>query len=520
MPHDGLQRRTCPAVVQSVGILGTGATLVQATSPQRCSTAPSRTDVVHHVQLVLYHVRIRPYLLIGIAWQQVGPFARKETCRVAYLVLARRPAGLVAVGTAYFRKEFLAAHHSFVVYIACGRHGQTTVPHHQVDVVLIADFYWQVLRCQIIIDVIGYVVRKPFGMLLGSRYLGNVCRKSGLNVRILRSIRSIRTCRIQIMETPVTAGHVRNVPEGIGSGSILQGPATQGIRIAVRILRTVTSLSRVGILSRPLTVGKNVRVQTVGQKAVLFLPGILGFQVSIADGIQQTGSVYTDGRFQTHFVLTHVISPVGHIDRTFRNRHFRIAQTVSLPVGKLITESIGILVPRDADLRLVNRCLEGSHCLRLRHTGQPGHIGIGRRIVDNKQIAVSYLVGVERTVVLTLAMTVAGMAVHAGSTDIERSQAVTHPFVVRVERLFKQLFSPFEFLKEVFFHNSRRLLKCCCGLQERSSQFSPCIIPFGQFRGSSVRRRDSRSVVLAGGQAQAQRSHQVKIVTFHFFLRY
>ena len=90
-------------------------------------------------------------------------------------------------------------------------------------------------------------------------------------------------------------------------------------------------------------------------------------------------------------------------------------------------------MPRDADLRLVQRCLEGSYRLRLRHARQPGHIGIGCRIIDNKQIAVTYLVGIELTVILTLSVPVTGMAVHARSADIERPQSVAHALIVRIE---------------------------------------------------------------------------------------
>ena len=79
VPHDGLDDGLCAAVVQAVTT--TGASGTQATAPKRGGAAPTRADVVLHVELVLDVIAIRPNLLVGIAGQ-TGVAVGEETSRV------------------------------------------------------------------------------------------------------------------------------------------------------------------------------------------------------------------------------------------------------------------------------------------------------------------------------------------------------------------------------------------------------------------------------------------------------
>ena len=47
----------------------------------------------------------------------------------------------MAGGTTNLVEHLLAALHSGIVQIACGRHSETTVPYHEVVVVLVAHFW-------------------------------------------------------------------------------------------------------------------------------------------------------------------------------------------------------------------------------------------------------------------------------------------------------------------------------------------------------------------------------------------
>ena len=178
--------------MQAVGILGAGATLVQATSPKRGGAAPSGTDVVHHVQLVLNHVRVRPNLLIRITGQLGGSVACEEAGWVTDFITARRPTGLMAIRTVQLLEQFLATQYGFIIYIACGRHGQTTVPYHEVNVILVGHFYVQFLRGQVVIDVLLLVVRTvgvldvPIGMALVRVGLLDVGTEAGLHFGVFR----------------------------------------------------------------------------------------------------------------------------------------------------------------------------------------------------------------------------------------------------------------------------------------------------------------------------------------------
>ena len=504
--------------MQAVGILGPCATLVQAAPPERRGAAPTSADVVHHVELVLHHVGVGPNLLMRIAGQLLGLVACKETGRVAYFVVARRPGGLVAVGATYLREEFLAAEHVLIVHITGGRHGQAPMPHHEVDVVLVAHFDGQRLRGQVVVDVVRHVVREPFRVFLGCGHLGDVAGKARLNVRVLRSILGVGACRVEVMEAAVAARGVGDVPEGIGTRRVLQGATAQGVGIAVGILRTVATLSGVGILPRPVAVGEDVWVQAIGQVAVLLLLGVLGFEVLVADGIEQARAIDADGGLQTHLVVAHVVAAVGHVDGTPGDVHFGVAQLVGLAVGELVAEGVGIFMPGDGDLRLVERRLEGGHGMSLRHACQPGHIGLGLGVVNHQQIAVSYLVGVERAAVLALAMPVARMTMDARRADVERSQAMAHAVEVGRERFLEELLATVEggIHGSVGLDHGRGVFEGRRGRVGGSAQFAARVVPVGQLIGRHGRRVVALHVVVATGrQAQSGSKDYIKTGLFH-----
>ena len=85
VPHDGFDDGLGAAVVQTVATAS--ADFRQATTPQRRGAAPTRADVVHHVELVLDVVAVRPNLLVGIAWQTCIAVL-EEACRVGEHIVA------------------------------------------------------------------------------------------------------------------------------------------------------------------------------------------------------------------------------------------------------------------------------------------------------------------------------------------------------------------------------------------------------------------------------------------------
>ncbi|CCZ71390.1 unknown [Bacteroides sp. CAG:702] len=185
------------------------------------------------------------------------------------------------------------------------------------------------------------------------------------------------------MEAAVATCSVGDVPESVGSGCILQRTTAQSIRIPIRILRPVTSLCRIGILPRPVSVGKDVGVQPVLQITVFFFLHVLRFQVFIRNGIQQARTVNADGGFETDFVCTYIIPLVGYINGTLGNRYFRIAQRIGLTVGELVPVLVGIFMPGQHNLAFVQRSLERGYGMGLRHTCKPRNVGIGCRVVYN-----------------------------------------------------------------------------------------------------------------------------------------
>ena len=311
------------------------------------------------------------------------------------------------------------------------------------------------------------------------------------------------------METAVAAGGVGDIPEGVGSGGILQRATAQGIGVAVGVFGAVAALGCIGILSHPFPVGKDVGVESVLQEPVFLLLGVFGFEILIGDGIQQSCAVNADGRFQAYFVGAYVIAFVGYINGAAGNLYLRIAQLVGLPIGEAVAPFIGIFVPSQLNLCLVQGFLERSDGMGLRHAGQPGDVSVGFRVVDNQQVTVADAVGAERPCGLALSMAVARMAVLAGGADVDRTQSVAHAVEIGGVRFLEKLFAPVESSG----HHGVSIHHRCGVLEGRrrgvggGAKFATCVIPvrqLGRF-GSRIWIVRARFIIAAGHQAGYQR---------------
>ena len=170
----------------------------------------------------------------------------------------------------------------------------------------------------------------------------------------------------------VAAGDVGDVPDGIGTGTVLQRTTRHGVgELLHDALAVVVAL---GVVVRSTIVGRGGKV--VGclvphggiQVDVGSFLAVLLAHVVVADGIEQTGTIDTDGRLQAYLIISRY--RIG-VEGGGRNGHLRIDEAVLLAVGEGHRETAGHLadiLPFYLDLVLVNRSLEGRHGLRLRHT--------------------------------------------------------------------------------------------------------------------------------------------------------
>ena len=199
------------------------------------------------------------------------------------------------------------------------------------------------------------------------------------------------------MIAAVAASYIGDVPHGIGSCCILQRSAAQGIRKSERMELSFVGKVRidicnlgVAVLLYPFSVFEKSLVQAVLHVTILLFLSILCFQIFVADGIQQAGTVNADSRFQQDFIITQTADDtfVFGIDRVWSESHLRIFQIVTLTIGKLVAPLVGIFFPFDNDFAFVQRGFEGLGGMSLWHSGQPAYISIGIRIVDNQQTSV------------------------------------------------------------------------------------------------------------------------------------
>ena len=194
---------------------------MQSAAPERSGAAPPGADIVGHVEFVLHHVGIGPNRLIGIAREFV---AGEEAGRIAHMVGTGLPRGAVAVSASYFLENLFPACHLGVVDIAYGRNGQSTVPYHEVGILIVGHLDIQIFRVEIIEDSGFHRSVPPFGMFMLRIDGCKIFVESGLNLGVACRIRGPRPGSVEIMVAAVGAGHVGDVPDGVGSGGVLERP--------------------------------------------------------------------------------------------------------------------------------------------------------------------------------------------------------------------------------------------------------------------------------------------------------
>ena len=119
---------------------------MKSSAPERSCTAPAGTDVVDHAELVLYHIRIRPYLLVRITRKFTAGLERlvilsEEVRRVTHIIISGCPAWSVAISTADLLEEFTTFQYVRIVMVAGCRNGKSSVPYHEICIVLIGHFH-------------------------------------------------------------------------------------------------------------------------------------------------------------------------------------------------------------------------------------------------------------------------------------------------------------------------------------------------------------------------------------------
>ena len=368
--------------MQAVRSGSTRAYLMQSTSPKRCCAAPSRTDVVLHHQFVLHKIRVRPDLLVRIAWHQlserlaiVGTLRINclEVVGVLHIVRACGPTWTMALCTSDLFKEFLALLDGDVVDVAGSRHSQATMPNHEVDVVVIRHFYGQVGRSKVVVDICLHIIGKPLRMFFGIRNLADVIGKSGLYLRILRSAGGIDlSVEVQIVIPAVRTCHIGDVPDGIGTSSIKNRATRHGVGIATHILRAIT-LTSIAIKTLPLAVLKPRAVPMLQVACLigclLALP--LRSNRVIGDGIGNACAIDSDGVLKAHLIVgcgSILIASINYIDGLAWKRNLWIDEAVRFPIRELVAPLVGITYPLYGNLGFVEWILEGRNGMALRHS--------------------------------------------------------------------------------------------------------------------------------------------------------
>ena len=101
------------------------------------------------------YIGVRPNFLIWISRQtRIG--IGEQAIGVGETVVAGSPRRAVAVGAANLGEQLLTALHIRLIEIAGSRNGKSTVPYHEVDVVLIAHSHVEVARHEIVVYISLY----------------------------------------------------------------------------------------------------------------------------------------------------------------------------------------------------------------------------------------------------------------------------------------------------------------------------------------------------------------------------
>ena len=249
------------------------------------------------------------------------------------------------------------------------------------------------------------------------------------------------SCRIGIEVMAVATVDIGDIPDGIGTRTVLKRSTRHGIGELLDALGAVGK--SIPCRSCPV-VGSLVPYSRIEFGAMRCLQLILRLHIFLIDGIKKTSTIDTDCRLQPYLI---VVGQRLGIKSTLVDGDLRITQGISLAISKLIAVFVSSRKPTDVYSILLDWSLKRCHGTCLRHTRDVADVAVGcirhtigigscRRVIDNKQIAVAS-VGCVITI-HTLTMTVA---------RVTSDTTVTHP--CRTESLAWCLIQGKHMLKEV-----------------------------------------------------------------------
>ena len=382
-------------------------------------------------------------------------------------------------------EEFLAALHFGVVHVAGGGDGQTTVPHHEVHIVLVfhlRQFHLGrdlVVHHQVVVDV-GFHIA-------GEVVLREIVVELGLHIGVLRGFGGVGGGHVVAHFGAVR--HVGDVPDGVGAGSVLQGAACEGVGVFLGV-------GGVAVIARRSEVGAGPHrgIESVGHEAVVVFLLVLRSQRVVGNGVNQASAIDADGRFQTADEIAVGDGLATHFERyiesVFGNVNLWIGEAITFTIRELVAPFIGVAQPIDLDFGLVHGCLERRDGLGLGHssvTAQVGVVAVG----EDEQVAVAPVVGA--IAVHPHSVAIAGMAGDATAADVERPEAVERLVVLRVGTL-KEVLAILEGGAQTgLLHSGRGVFVGTLRSVERGAQLATGVGVFADFGRDGVG-------LLAGGQ--------------------
>ena len=391
----------------------------ESASPQRCCATPRSVNVVRHVELVLHHVAVRIDGLVGVARQLLAGYH----IRCPVVVRAGFPRRTVTAGAANLHEHLLALLHTRIVEVAGARNGKSAMPYHELVEVVGRHLWLKVVP--LVAELVGAGLQESvhtLAYLVVGRCPERRCRVVLYllyHLLVLSHCRSPSVCGVELRT--VGTRHVRDVPDGVGTRSVLQRGTRQSVGEALHHrLAVATICIYSGVLCGCIpcacseVVGRSVpevRVNVLRNVShlcyvlvVVGCRGILRLEILFSDGVEQTRTHHADCRLYTnsHSLIACVVRIRVGAERRARYCNLRIDKVVSLAVGELHRQTAfhcRNVVPLHFNLALVDRCLEGFCSLCLRHTGHFGYVaavvavGAVNGVIHSEQIAVAIAVG-------------------------------------------------------------------------------------------------------------------------------
>ena len=344
----------------------------------------------------------------------------------------------MARSAAQFVEDLLAPLHLRAVEIAGARDGQAAVPDKEVVVLVIPHLRGEVMP--LVVELVGARVEQVQDRI-GDAFLRTVGIVGRRRIRLDGGDHGsvlghrLRPGLGRVEVGAVGTADIGDVPDGIGTGTVLQGGTGHGVGETLELLGPGRGRRTVGELALgqriPGRRGEIVRILVPEGGIELHIRSlrlVLGLDILLGDGIEQAGTDDADGGFQAEsdrLVAGLIRRRVG-IESGFRNVQFRVDQLVLFPVShRQAALHGGHGQPLEVDLVLVDRREERRDRLGLRHARHLGHIGavvaVGAvgRMIDHQQVAVAEAGFI---VILALAVAVARMAVQAGGAQVRRTE--------------------------------------------------------------------------------------------------